>query len=77
MGLGLYAWQVEPHWVELVERPLPLAGLPRELLGTTLVQSSDLHVGALGERSLPEGIAGPPPSSVPTSSCGRRSLASF
>lgn len=45
MGLGLYAWQVEPHWVELVERPLPLAGLPRELLGATLVQLSDLHVG--------------------------------
>ena len=45
MGLGLYAWQVEPHWVELVERPLPLAGLPRELLGATLVQISDLHVG--------------------------------
>jgi predicted MPP superfamily phosphohydrolase len=45
MGLGFYAWQVEPHWVELVERPLPLAGLPRELLGATLVQISDLHVG--------------------------------
>jgi predicted MPP superfamily phosphohydrolase len=45
MGLGLYPWQVEPHWVEIVERPLPLAGLPRELLGVTLVQISDLHSG--------------------------------
>jgi predicted MPP superfamily phosphohydrolase len=45
MGLGLYAWQVEPHWVEIVERPLPLRWLPRELQGARLVQISDLHVG--------------------------------
>ncbi|HEY7637597.1 MAG TPA: metallophosphoesterase [Gemmatimonadales bacterium] len=44
-GLGLYAWQVEPHWVQIVERPLPLAGLPRTLRGATLVQLSDLHAG--------------------------------
>jgi predicted MPP superfamily phosphohydrolase len=44
-ALGLYAWQVEPHWVETVRRPLPLAGLPRALQGATLLQVSDLHVG--------------------------------
>jgi predicted MPP superfamily phosphohydrolase len=44
-GLGLYTWQVEPHWVELVRRPLPLANLPPALEGRTLLQLSDLHVG--------------------------------
>jgi hypothetical protein len=30
-GLGLYTWQVEPHWVEVVRRPLPLPHLPPAL----------------------------------------------
>jgi predicted MPP superfamily phosphohydrolase len=42
---GLYAWRVEPHWVEFVERALPIADLPAALAGRTLVQLSDLHVG--------------------------------
>jgi uncharacterized protein len=25
---GLYTWQVEPHWLELVRRPLPIRRLP-------------------------------------------------
>jgi len=37
---------VEPHWVEFVERPLPVRHLPRDLDGRVLVQISDLHVGA-------------------------------
>src|SRR5262245_10207032 len=42
---GLYAWRVEPHWVEFVERDLPVARLPDGLAGRTLVQLSDIHVG--------------------------------
>ena len=42
---GLYAWRIEPHWVELVERPMPLRNLPPELVGKTLLHLSDLHVG--------------------------------
>lgn len=42
---GLYAWRIEPHWVEIVRRPLPLAGLPPEWEGRTLLQLSDVHVG--------------------------------
>jgi len=42
---GLYAWQIEPHWLEIVTRPLPIAGLPEALSGARLVQLSDLHVG--------------------------------
>jgi len=44
-GTGLYAWRIEPHWVEFVERALPIANLPAALAGRTLVQLSDLHVG--------------------------------
>lgn len=45
LGLGTYAWRIEPHWVTLVRRPMPLRGLPGALHGKTLVQVSDLHVG--------------------------------
>jgi len=45
LGVGLYAWQVEPHWLEIVERTLPIRGLPIALTGRRLVHVSDLHVG--------------------------------
>jgi predicted MPP superfamily phosphohydrolase len=41
----LYAWQVEPFWVEFVERKLPIRNLPKALEGKMLMQISDLHVG--------------------------------
>src|SRR5262249_16282130 len=44
-GVGLYTWRVEPHWIELVRRDLPVHNLPEELVGQTLVQVSDIHVG--------------------------------
>ena len=44
-GVPLYAWQVEPHWVNVVHRPLPLEDLPPALEGRTLLQLSDIHVG--------------------------------
>ena len=40
-----YSWRVEPHWIEIVERSMPLARLPRELVGKRIAQISDLHVG--------------------------------
>jgi uncharacterized protein len=43
--VGLYAWRIEPHWLEVVERDLPIAGLPPNLHDRRLVQISDLHVG--------------------------------
>lgn len=42
---ALYAWRVEPHWIQIVRRPLPIAGLAPALAGKTLVQISDLHIG--------------------------------
>ena len=44
-SLGLYTWRIEPHWLEIVRRPLPIAGLPETLVGKRLVQISDLHIG--------------------------------
>lgn len=44
-GLCVYACGVEPHWVEFVERVLPVAGLPEALAGKRLVQMSDVHIG--------------------------------
>lgn len=42
---ALYSWQVEPFWVEFVERKLPIRNLPVNLEGKILMQISDLHVG--------------------------------
>ena len=44
-GVVGYTFKVEPHWLEVVERRLPIAGLPNELVGRRLLQLSDLHVG--------------------------------
>lgn len=44
-GCAGYAWGIEPHWVEVVRRNLPIAHLPDALEGASLVQISDLHVG--------------------------------
>src|SRR3954465_14523031 len=38
---------VEPHWLEIVERDLPIDSLPPALDGATLAQISDIHVGPL------------------------------
>jgi len=44
-AVGLYTWLVEPHWLEIVRRPLPIRGLSAALSGRTLAQLSDIHVG--------------------------------
>lgn len=44
-GVGFYTWRVEPHWLEVVRRTLPVRALPQRLSGATLVQLSDVHVG--------------------------------
>lgn len=42
---GLYAWQVEPFWLEFVKVKMPIKNLPNELVGKTLMQISDIHIG--------------------------------
>lgn len=43
-GLGVYGFCIEPHWVEVVERNLPIEGLPSPWQGRRVVQLSDIHV---------------------------------
>jgi predicted MPP superfamily phosphohydrolase len=43
--VGVYATQIEPRWVEMVRHTLPIRHLPSALVGATLVQISDLHIG--------------------------------
>jgi len=43
--VGLYTWRIEPHWLEVTRRKLPVRGLPSHLEGRTLAQLSDLHIG--------------------------------
>ncbi|MBX3355729.1 MAG: metallophosphoesterase [Phycisphaeraceae bacterium] len=45
LGLGGYARWIEPHWLEIVRRPLDIRHLPHALVGAMLVQISDVHVG--------------------------------
>ncbi|MBS3738779.1 metallophosphoesterase [Mesohalobacter halotolerans] len=42
---GLYAWQIEPFWLEFVRRKMPIKNLPKKMIGKTLMQISDVHVG--------------------------------
>jgi predicted MPP superfamily phosphohydrolase len=44
-GVGFYTFRIEPHWLQLVHRPLPVRGLPPSLAGRILAQISDVHVG--------------------------------
>ncbi len=42
---GLYSWQIEPFWLEFVHQKMAIKNLPKDLVGKTLMQISDLHVG--------------------------------
>jgi len=42
---GLYAWQIVPFWLEFVRLKMPVKNLPNHLVGKTLMQISDIHVG--------------------------------
>jgi predicted MPP superfamily phosphohydrolase len=44
-GTAYYTWRVEPQWLEVVRRTLPVSELPASLAGRRLVQLSDIHVG--------------------------------
>ncbi len=45
LGTVFYTFEIEPHWVRVETRELPVAGLPAALSGTRMVQISDLHTG--------------------------------
>ena len=45
IGAAYYTFKIEPSWLEVVRRPLPIRGLPPALVGRTLAHLSDIHVG--------------------------------
>jgi hypothetical protein len=45
-AVGAYTWRVEPHWVAVTRRAMPIRNLPSALEGRTLAQVSDIHIGA-------------------------------
>lgn len=47
VGLPTYAFGIEPHWVAIERRAMPVRGLPEALEGATLVHITDLHVGPI------------------------------
>jgi len=42
-----YTWRIEPHWVSITTRDLPIAMLPAALQARTLIHLSDIHVGTV------------------------------
>jgi uncharacterized protein len=42
---GIYAWQIEPFLLEFVRVKMPIKNLPDDLVGKTLMQISDMHIG--------------------------------
>lgn len=42
---GLYSWQIEPFWLEFVKLKMPIKNLPERLIGKTVMQISDIHIG--------------------------------
>lgn len=47
LGTGIYAWRVEPHWLQIVTRTMRVQGLPREWISRRLAHLTDLHLGPL------------------------------
>jgi uncharacterized protein len=48
-GLGLYAGEIERHWIELTEREIRLQGLPAAFDGFRIAQLSDIHMNEYTE----------------------------
>ena len=46
-GTTFYTIKVEPHWVKVIRRNLPIRNLPVDLAGKRIVQISDLHIGPI------------------------------
>jgi predicted MPP superfamily phosphohydrolase len=48
-GLGLYAGEIERHWIEIAERDVWLSNLPSAFEGYRIVQLSDIHMNEYTE----------------------------
>lgn len=45
VGTGVYSFFIEPFWLEFKNVEMSFNHLPESLIGKTLMQISDLHVG--------------------------------
>lgn len=45
LGTSIYSWQIEPFWLEFVQKKMTLKNLPEFWNNKKLMQLSDLHVG--------------------------------
>ncbi len=43
---GFYSFEIEPFWVEFVRMTMPIKGIPKEWIGKTILQISDIHIGS-------------------------------
>lgn len=59
VALTIYAWQIEPNWLEVTTVDVELFGLPQQLDGFTILHLSDLHLKRFGREQarLLEAIA--------------------
>ena len=60
-GVGAlgYAYGIEPHWVDLVRIPMPIAHLPDDWVGRRIVQISDIHIGeSVADSYMQQSLAG-------------------
>ncbi len=53
---GLFAWQIAPFMLEFVHHKMPITNLPENLIGKTLMQISDMHVGVVRKNYLIESL---------------------
>ncbi len=51
-GLVTYAHWIEPFWLDVTHRELPIARLPQSLDGRTLLHLSDMHLGPVSDHYL-------------------------
>lgn len=56
VGSAAYAHWIEPFWLEVTRRELPIEALPQSLDGKTLLHLSDLHIGPLVRDSYLHGV---------------------
>jgi predicted MPP superfamily phosphohydrolase len=49
---GIYSWQIEPFWLEFVKVKMPIKNLPDHLIGKTIMQISDMHIGNRFDRQF-------------------------
>ncbi|UCD28190.1 MAG: metallophosphoesterase [Planctomycetota bacterium] len=46
LGSAGYAWRIEPLWLQIIHRKMPIPNLQHDFDGFRIIQISDLHLGA-------------------------------